>query len=237
MLAHSVFLKSFSLGMAPGTVSTLAGERAEGDSVSTGCGLKWREHAGLVRIAVAVNHVGRILLAAGGWRECKAPEVVSPHDLKPCAAPQSPSVLHADVCPQARGLQFREAIGRSHRFRYCRQVRHLALASGEEAAVSADGAGIPKLSRVVTTTTTMAVAARNAHTPGETDDKVILSPAPASPEAVLGVRNACRLRPSPKSASIPAIARAISFLTKPVYTVSTSADMAGSLLDASTRSA
>jgi hypothetical protein len=40
----------------------LAGTRAEGDAVSTGRSLQRPEHAGLVRIAIAVGHVGRTLL-------------------------------------------------------------------------------------------------------------------------------------------------------------------------------
>ena len=47
----------------------------------------------------------------------EAPEVVSPHGLKPCATPQSPSVPPADVCPQARGPQRRPVWGSDRRLR------------------------------------------------------------------------------------------------------------------------
>lgn len=40
--------------------------------------------------------------AANRWLAREAPEMVSPHGLKPCATPQSPSVPPTDVCPQAR---------------------------------------------------------------------------------------------------------------------------------------
>ena len=41
--------------------------------------------------------------AAGQWLAREAPEVVSPHGLKPCAAPQSPRVPPTCVCPLLRG--------------------------------------------------------------------------------------------------------------------------------------
>ena len=42
--------------------------------------------------------------AAGQWLAHGAPAVMSPHALKPCAAPQSPCVPPADVAPAAVGL-------------------------------------------------------------------------------------------------------------------------------------
>ena len=43
--------------------------------------------------------------AAAPWLARKAAEGVSPHGLKPCAAPQSPGKQPGDVCPLVRGLQ------------------------------------------------------------------------------------------------------------------------------------
>ena len=40
----------------------LAGAWSEGDPIGARCGLQWPQHAGLVRIAVVVGHVGRTLL-------------------------------------------------------------------------------------------------------------------------------------------------------------------------------
>ena len=59
MSAHSVCLKSASLGIAPCTVSAFW---PAGDAVRTSGGLQRPEHAGLIRVAVVVGHVGLALL-------------------------------------------------------------------------------------------------------------------------------------------------------------------------------
>ena len=55
--------------------------------------------------------------AASRWLARRTPEVVSPHGLKPCAVPQSPFVLPADVCPLVRGLHRVPVCGSDRRLR------------------------------------------------------------------------------------------------------------------------
>jgi len=62
--------------------------------------------------------------------------VVSPHGLKPCAAPQSPFVSPADVCPLRRGL---------HRVPVCGSDRQLR---GDEIWSADVGSGSPPAGRL-----------------------------------------------------------------------------------------
>ena len=55
--------------------------------------------------------------AVGRWLAREASSVVSPHGLKPCATPQSPSLAPTDVCPQSRGPQRRPVWGAGRRLR------------------------------------------------------------------------------------------------------------------------